>query len=77
MTLNCIYWQTEEPWALYPCGFHGDPTFLSYILTEIIVLNTFAKFELKISVQNEWQQHLDLTRSKEVMNKHKTAAQYL
>ena len=66
MTLNCIYWQTEESQAsvgyfnqhlkvLYLCGVHGDPTFLSYILPEIIVLNTFANFEVKISVQNEWQ----------------------
>ena len=46
--------------VLYLCGFHGNPTFLSYILPEIIVLNTYAKFEVKISVQNEWQ-HLTLT----------------
>ena len=45
--------------VLYLCGFHGNPTFLSYILPEIIVLNTYAKFEVKISVQNEWQ-HLTL-----------------
>ena len=45
--------------VLYLCGFHGDPTFLSYILPEMIVLNTCAKFEVKISVQNEWQ-HLTL-----------------
>ena len=69
MTLNCIYWQTEEARAsaflptfevLYLCGFHGDPTFLSYILPEMNVLNTCAKFEVKISVQNEWQ-HEPLT----------------
>ena len=61
MTLNCIYWQTEEVRAivfyqylkvLYLCGFHGNPTFLGYILPEIIVLNTCAKFEVKFSVQN-------------------------
>ena len=45
--------------ALYLCGFYGNPTFLSYILLEIIVLNTFAKYEVKISVQNEWL-HLTL-----------------
>ena len=45
--------------VLYLSGFHGDPTFLSYILPEIIVLNISAKFEVKISVQNEWQ-HLTL-----------------
>ena len=45
--------------VLYLCGFRGDPTFLSYILPEIIVLNTCAKFEVKISVQNKWQ-HLTL-----------------
>ena len=45
--------------VLYLCGFHGNPTFLSYILPEIIVLNTCVKFEVKISVQNEWQ-HLNL-----------------
>ena len=37
--------------VLQLCGFHGNPTFLSYILPEIIILNTSAKFEVKISVQ--------------------------
>ena len=69
MTLICIFCQTEESLAsaflpilkvLQLCGFHGNPTFLSYILPEIIVLNTYAKFEVKISVQNEWQ-HLTLS----------------
>ena len=46
--------------VLYLCGFHGGPTFLSYILPEMNVLNTCAKFEVKISVQNEWQ-HEPLT----------------
>ena len=48
--------------VLYLCGFHGDPTFLSYILPEIIVLNTCAKFKVKISLQNEWQ-HLTLSKT--------------
>ena len=44
MALNCIYWQTEES-QTGVCGFHGDPTFLSYILPEIIVLNTCASLK--------------------------------
>ena len=42
MILNGIY-------KLCLCGFHGNPTFQSDFLPEIIDLNTFAKFEVKIS----------------------------
>ena len=49
MTLNCIYWQTEEAQAseflpilkvLYLCGFHGNPTFCTITFETSLFLET-------------------------------------